>query len=132
MKLKTQEEIKEITMKGIRISDLGTMTKLESASFCYNNGYSQAQSDLVEQASEGFDDFFCRYANESNLHHEFDAYEFWQASQLSHAKKDQEKDKLIEKLRNEISELKGKLKTENHYKFTECDCPAGINCECED
>lgn len=68
----------------------------------YIAGYTQAQQDLKEACSDGFDDCFSKYATESNLHHEFDVHYFWQACSLLKMKEIQEKD-------DEITELKRAL-----------------------
>lgn len=98
----------------------------------YERGYTQAQKDLLDSASEGFDDCFSKYATENNLHHEFDAHFFWQACSLSYEKKIdyksnklklantriKEKDAEIGRLEKENEKLKVNLKVcQNDYWF---------------
>ena len=89
----------------------------------YEAGYTQAQQDIKEVCSKGFDECFSKYATESNLHHEFDAHYFWQSAKLSSkAQIDtlkqreleyqsdlREKDRIINEKSNQIIEITKEL-----------------------
>lgn len=94
MKLKTDKEIVEV-FKDYHFSVFGFYPDMNQEDIelfvLFRNGYSQAQSDLTEKAVEGFEEWW----RGQNLLYPNLYSDAWQASQLSHSKKDQEKDALI-------------------------------------
>lgn len=101
---KTKEQIEEMAEKEyptIMWSNAMIACATRDKQDGYKKGYTQAQQDIKEACSEGFDDCFSKYATESNLHHEFDAHYFWQACALSKMKELQEKDEEIERMKKD-------------------------------
>lgn len=84
---KTKEEIKLLSKNSYASASMD-----QDYQDGYFEGYTQAQQDIKEACNVGFDECFSKYATESNLHHEFDAYCFWQAAKLDSMKELREKD----------------------------------------
>lgn len=114
MKLKNEQEIKVLAKlsAGEPLPDSDLIAQWKCYIGGYEKGYTQAQQDLLSQASEGFDNIFpapttgeIMIAVMEDQSSPTDIYlgrkEAWQACSLSHAKKMQEKDAEIEALTKE-------------------------------
>lgn len=129
--MKTEAQIEEMFEEGC----YGTAEYVQARyteKYCYINGYSQAQKDLLDSASEGFEEWFSvsglelfQTANKSNFKG------IWQAAKLSAFKEVSRLVEINKQLTEKLVEVERVLKIENHYKFTNCDCPVGMNCDCE-
>ena len=78
-----------------------------SLSMAFHQGYAQAQKDLLESASEGFEEYSKTVKGTiGNMIFAYPSYskELWQACTLSKMKEIQEKDERIKKLEEFIKE----------------------------
>ena len=100
MKLKNEQEIKTLSKKSWDEWKSEDDFELDGDYYQdgYANGYTQAQQDLLSQASEGY---------ESTKY--FTGFEAWQASSLSHAKKMHEKNAEVERLKGALESINENL-----------------------
>ena len=98
MKLKTENEIEE--MAGEWLIENNHVTMLGDKSEIFKAGYTQAQEDLIEAASENFEEWFKEYYRGGSIYEH--CKEAWQSAKLSNAKK-------IEDLERENREMRDNL-----------------------
>lgn len=122
MRVKNEHEIKALAKEsaGEPLPDKDLIAQWKCYVGGYEKGYSQAQQDLLSQASEGFEEWLVGYfalegsndliedVNTQNIEYA-ELVEAWQDSSLANAKKMQEKDAEIERLRKENERLKHEL-----------------------
>lgn len=107
MKLLTEKEIKEMAKE---FSE--TNYEHPELKSCSKHSYINGVKDLLESASEGFEEWELRLINDNGgiIPDFIEPEELWQAFSLSHAKKMQEKDYLI------LSQEKERQRTEAFWK----------------
>lgn len=123
MKLKNEQEIENLADAKHR--QLNIARKVWTFKDGFIQGYTQAQQDLLASVSEGFEEWENKTIqdNGGSFPDFIEPEDLWQAAKLSSAKE-------LEELKAELEKLKRKAVLTDHYKFYNCDCPVGMDCDC--